>query len=212
MTSSRRYTADTRLRSLLGARLDHFHRIGASAPSARPAAVALVVVAGQDGRAELLVTRRAARLRVNSGQWALPGGGLEPGEDASSGARRELREELGLDLAASSVLGMLDDYVTRSGYLITPVVLWGGPTSVLAPASAEVAAIHRVGLVELDAEGSRRLLRIPESDRPVLQLRLASLGTVHAPTAAFLYQFRQVLLRHRTTRVAQYDQPVFAWR
>ena len=90
----------------------------------RPAAVALVLLPDDEGRACFVLTRRAARLSAHAGQWALPGGRLDPGETAEEAARRELHEEVGLDLGPDAVLGALDDYPTRSGFVITPVVLW----------------------------------------------------------------------------------------
>ena len=56
-----------------------------------------------------------------------------------------------------------------------------------------------------------RLLKIPQSDRPVLQLPLLG-RMVNAPTAAIIYQFCQVALHGLATRVAHYEQPVFAWK
>jgi 8-oxo-dGTP pyrophosphatase MutT (NUDIX family) len=158
----------------------------------------------------LLITRRTAGLRSHSGQWALPGGRREAGENAEGAARRELAEETGLPTGPGDVLGVLDDYATRSGYLMTPVVIWGGSGSPqLRPNEAEVAGMYLIPLADLDVPP--RLLRIPESDRPVLQLPL--LGRfVNAPTAAIIYQFCQVALHGLATRVAHYDQPVFAWR
>ena len=122
---------------------------------------------------------------------------------------RELEEEVGLTLPPSSVLGLLDDYVTRSGYVMTPVVCWAGPVGDLSPQESEVASIHRVPVAELDVEP--RLIRIPESDQPVIQLPLDG-GFVHAPTAAVVYQFCQVACRGLATRVAHLEAPVFAWR
>lgn len=161
-----------------------------------------------DGLA-LLLTRRAPTLRRHANQWALPGGRLDPGETEIVAARRELDEELGLRLDDDAVLGVLDDYPTRSGYLITPVVLWGGPARDLTPNPDEVGSVHRVALRQIDVEP--RFLTIPESDAPVIQLPM--LGRfVHAPTGAVLHQFREVVLHGRPTRVAHLEQPVFAWR
>ncbi|ODU00241.1 MAG: coenzyme A pyrophosphatase [Pseudonocardia sp. SCN 72-86] len=161
-----------------------------------------------DGLA-LLLTRRAPTLRRHANQWALPGGRLDPGETEIVAARRELDEELGLTLDDDAVLGVLDDYPTRSGYLITPVVLWGGPAHDLTPNPAEVGSVHRVALRQIDVEP--RFLTIPESEAPVIQLPM--LGRfVHAPTGAVLHQFREVVLHGRPTRVAHLEQPVFAWR
>jgi 8-oxo-dGTP pyrophosphatase MutT (NUDIX family) len=157
----------------------------------------------------LLITRRAARLRGHAGQWALPGGRREPGESAVQGALRETREEVGLALGTAAVLGVLDDYVTRSGYVMTPVVCWAGPVGELVGAESEVAAVHQVPLADLDVEP--RFVRIPESDAPVIQLPLFG-RYVHAPTAAVVHQFCRIACRGEVQRVAHYEQPVFAWR
>ena len=157
----------------------------------------------------LLLTRRAARMRAHPGQWALPGGRTDDGETPVAAALRELQEELGLRCAEKDVLGLLDDYATRSGYVITPVVVWCGRTAVLTPNPDEVASVHVVRLSELDVEP--RFVTIRESTAPVIQLPLFG-GYVHAPTAALLHQFCEVALHARSTRVAHYEQPVFAWR
>lgn len=195
-------------RATVADRVARFPRRAANRPDLKQAAVA-VCVTEDAGTRSLLVTRRAARLRAHAGQWALPGGRLDAGESAAQGALRELDEEIGLRLDDSAVLGLLDDYVTRSGYVMTPVVCWGGATGELQPAEAEVAAVHHVPLADLDVEP--RFLRIPESDAPVIQLPFLG-GHVHAPTAAILYQFCQVVCRGLDTRVAHLEQPVFAWR
>jgi 8-oxo-dGTP pyrophosphatase MutT (NUDIX family) len=175
-------------------------------PDLKPAAVAITLV---DAGEAFLLTRRARSLRGHAGQWALPGGRADPGESPGAAARRELAEELGLVLDAGAELGLLDDYATRSGYLITPVVLWAGDDPQLRPNPAEVAQLHRVPLELIDVEP--RFLAIPESDAPVIQLPLFG-RLVHAPTGAVLHQFREVVLHGRATRVAHLEQPVFAWR
>jgi len=189
--------------------LARFERAGASAAGLRASAVAVCVVLRRNERC-LLITRRAATLRSHAGQWALPGGGRDAGESAPDAARRELREETGVQVAPGEVLGLLDDYVTRSGYLITPVVVWGGPVSpaMHGPAS-EVAEIHVIPLADLDV--APRPVRIPESASPVIQLPFLG-GYLHAPTAAIIYQFCQVALHGRAVRVSHFEQPVFAWK
>ncbi|MBI3769848.1 MAG: CoA pyrophosphatase [Deltaproteobacteria bacterium] len=177
----------------------------------RAAAVALVLVDDAEGNACFLLTRRAARLRRHSGQWALPGGRLEHGESAADAALRELAEEVGLTPAADAVLGILDDYATRSGFVITPVVVWGGAGAQIVPDPGEVAAVYQVPLAVLDDPSVPRLRRIPESDRPVISIAMVG-ADVHAPTAAIVYQLREVALHGRATRVAHFEQPVFAWR
>ncbi len=196
-------------RAVIAARLVGFQRIPIVRPGLRAASVAVAIVV-RHGALCLLITRRAANLRNHPGQWALPGGSRDPGESGEGTARRELREETGVAVQASDVLGVLDDYVTRSGYLITPVVVWAGPvsTAMTGPA-AEVAQIHVIPLADLDR--SPQLLRIPESERPVLRLPLLR-GFVYAPTAAIIHQFCQLAQHGQTTRVAHFEQPVFAWR
>jgi len=196
-----------RVRAHLGA----FDRVALPDDGRRRAAVAEVLLADAEGRACFLITRRAATLRNHTGQWALPGGRIDAGETAEDAALRELREEVGLTLDAAAVLGLLDDYGTRSGYIITPVVVWGGDVGTLVPNPAEVAKIFRVPLDELEGPDVPRLVSIPESDRPVIQLPL--LGTlIHAPTAAVVYQMREVVVHGRPTRVNHFEQPVWAWR
>jgi 8-oxo-dGTP pyrophosphatase MutT (NUDIX family) len=196
-------------RAAIAANLARFRRIGVSGAGLKAASVAVCVVSRGDERS-LLITRRAAGLRSHAGQWALPGGGRDPGESAEDAARRELHEETGVPVGPGDVLGVLDDYVTRSGYRITPVVVWGGPVSpAMSGPASEVAQIHVIPLADLDV--APRLLRIPESDAPVIQLPL--LGRyLHAPTAAIIYQFCQVALHGRAVRVAHFEQPVFAWK
>lgn len=200
---------EAELRDAIAANLGRFPRIEAPADGLKAAAVALCVVIQNDLPA-LLITRRAPTLRNHAGQWALPGGRRDAGESAEDAALRELREETGVEVWPDAVLGVLDDYVTRSGYLMTPVVVWGGPVSPdMNGPESEVAQIHVIPLADFDVPP--RLLRIPESEAPVIQLPL--LGRfVHAPTAAIIYQFCQAGLHGSMIRVAHFEQPVFAWK
>jgi 8-oxo-dGTP pyrophosphatase MutT (NUDIX family) len=193
------------LRTIAADRLRRFTPTAVPLDGRRHAAVAIVLVATGD----IWLTRRAPRMRTHAGQFALPGGGVDEGEDAVDAALRELREELGVVVPHQDVLGVLDDYPTRSGYVITPVVAWSDIDHVPAPNPAEVAAVHRISLRELDVEP--RFVRIPESDRPVIQLPLAG-RLVHAPTGAVLYQFREIVLHDRHTEVSGLEQPLWAWR
>lgn len=174
--------------------------------------------AGLDGRmvnvsggAAFLLCRRASRLNSHAAQWALPGGRVDPGESAVDAALRELDEEVGVRLSASTVLGLLDDYPTRSGYVITPVVIWAGGRLDLRPAPDEVVAVYRVGLHQLLREDSPRFIAIPESPRPVVQIPLGN-DLIHAPTGAVLLQLRWLGLEGRPDPVDELEQPVFAWK
>ena len=168
-------------------------------------------MANVSGGAAFLLCRRAAGLNRHASQWALPGGRLDHGESAIDAARRELDEEMGVALDADAVLGLLDDYPTRSGYVITPVVMWGGGRLDLRPDPREVLAAYRVGLHQLSRADSPRFIDIPESDRPVVQVPLGN-DLIHAPTGAVLVQFRWLGLEGRDDPVAGFEQPVFAWK
>jgi 8-oxo-dGTP pyrophosphatase MutT (NUDIX family) len=120
---------------------------------------------GDDGAPSFVLTRRAAKLKAHQGQWALPGGRLDPGETPATAALRELHEEVGLELDGEAVLGLLDDYPTRSGYCITPVVVWAGAAAALAPNPDEVRA-HRVALAELSAPTCRGCAGFPRAIAP----------------------------------------------
>jgi 8-oxo-dGTP pyrophosphatase MutT (NUDIX family) len=191
-----------------------FARLPASEPATalKRAAVAIVLVAAdaaQSGSAVLL-TLRASSLRAHRGQWALPGGRCDEGETPSEAALRELHEELGLALGPDDVLGLLDDYPTRSGYLITPVVLWARVSATITPNPAEVASVHRIPLADLERDDVFDFIAIPESTGRVIRF-LYDGHFIHAPTAAMMYQFREILAG-RDTRVADLEQPVFAWK
>lgn len=175
------------------------------------AAVALTLAADDNGQSSFLLTRRASGLRAHAGQWALPGGRLDPGETAVDAALRELHEEIGLHAGFADVMGALDDYPTRSGYLITPIVIWSPDHAAFRPNVDEVESLHHVPLAELEREDAPEVMAIPESDRPIIRMPIGD-SSINAPTAAFLYQFREVALHGRNTRVDGYDQPVFAWR
>src|SRR6202795_3732389 len=144
---------DTTRRTIAG-RCAAFARLpaGEPAPALKRAAVAIALVEAGDveNGTALLLTRRAAGLRAHRGQWALPGGRCDQGETAVEAALRELHEELGLEPGPDDVLGLLDDYPTRSGYLITPVVVWAATSASISPNPAEVASVHRIGLDDIE--------------------------------------------------------------
>jgi len=159
----------------------------------------------------LLLTRRASGLRSHAGQWALPGGRMDEGETPEQTALRELQEEVGLTPDPDAVLGRLDDYTTRSGYLITPVVMWLDAAPDLQLNAQEVESVHRIPFSELTRADAPILNLVQTTQREVLRMP-AGRRWIAAPTAAFLLQFREVCLLGRPTRVAHFDQPAFAWR
>jgi 8-oxo-dGTP pyrophosphatase MutT (NUDIX family) len=216
---------DDALRAHVSAQLAGFNRHSHESPSLHRAAVAVVLIdeahgadlqglpqhAAPSHQAALLLTRRSAQLRKHAGQWALPGGRMDAGESPEQTALRELHEEVGLQLGAAQVLGRLDDFSTRSGYCITPVVVWAGRVAELQLNPAEVQSAHRIPVSEFLRADAPMLEDIPGSAHPVLRMPVGN-NWIAAPTAAVLYQFRELCLLGRETRVAHFEQPRFAWK
>jgi mutator protein MutT len=181
----------------------------------KKAAVVLAVVdkPGEIDCPCFLLTRRASKMRKHAGQFALPGGKVDAGETVEQAALRELQEELGITVDSKDILGVLDDYPTRSGFCITPVVVWLGQHVTITPSPDEVAKVFHIPLAELYRDDLVNLEPGEAPDRPILSVNLSTLGhEVYAPTAAIIYQFYEAAIRGNDTRVAFYDEPRFAWR
>ena len=216
---------DATLRRRIGEQLQNFEVRAADAGSPRSAAVAVAICDQGFGaavgglprldswseQAALILTRRSARLRNHAGQWALPGGRIDSGETPEQAALRELAEEVDLRLDAGSVIGRLDDFVTRSGYAITPVVVWAGAARDLVPNPQEVRSIHRIPVDEFLRTDAPMLENRSDSEHPVLRMPVGD-SWIAAPTAAVRYQFRELCICGRATRVAHFEQPQFAWK
>jgi 8-oxo-dGTP pyrophosphatase MutT (NUDIX family) len=210
-------------RKLIAGNVSMFKRTELPCEGSRRAAVALTIVNfNGDGNlkglcnaknysASLVLTRRAKNLKKHAGQWALPGGSVDKDETVEETALRELEEEVGLKLSEDSIIGKLDDFITRSGFHITPVVIWGGEVLELQKNEKEVASIHRIPFAELMREDAPLFENGEEASRPILYMPVGS-TYIATPTAAILFQFREVALRGVTTRVSHFDQPYFAWR
>jgi 8-oxo-dGTP pyrophosphatase MutT (NUDIX family) len=207
------YPFSTAFRDTIAARCREFPRLAHEGEGLTRAAVVLALTAADDGSGEtaFLLTRRAAAMRAHAGQWALPGGRCDPGEPVEAAALRELEEELGVRLPAADVLGVLDDYPTRSGYAVAPVVAWVAEPAEIRPDPREVASAHFIRLDRIAGEDAVSFETIPESPRPLIRLDVGGGHHIHAPTAALVYQLRE-LAAGRVTRVAELEQPVFAWR
>jgi mutator protein MutT len=161
--------------------------------------------------AAIILTTRSLNLTHHAGQRAFPGGLIDDGETPEQAALRELHEEVGIKLSHKSILGRLDDYATRSGFVITPVVVWGGSNLALKANPAEVELIHHIPVSELLRDDAPILESIPESQHPVLKMPIGN-DWFAAPTAAIAYQFREVAIFGKQTRVAHFEQPYFAWK
>ena len=223
MHIKKHFNCDSTFREIVSKNLESFQLQSAASDGASSASVAVTIVDSGMGSAlsgmpehqtwqksaSLILTRRSSRLKNHPGQWAFPGGRIEDGESPEDAASREMEEEIGLVLESKSILGRLDDFVTRSGFHITPVVFWGGETSEFFPNPDEVDSVHRIPVIELLREDAP-ILDQGEGPEPVLLMPVGD-DWIAAPTAAILYQFREVCLLGKETRVAHFDQPKFAW-
>lgn len=180
----------------------------------RDAAVALLIAREPaSGRASVIVTLRPDKMRRHGAQYALPGGRRDAGETDIQAALRETREELGLVLGEADMLGRLDDFPTRSGFRIAPFVLWCDDAAALSPDPNEVAEVYFIPFRELDSPDIPLLEQSPHGAAPIMSAFFPTLGhRMFAPTAAILYQFREIALRANATRVSHFDQPTFAWK
>ena len=224
MSDDTTYTCSEYFRDEVKANLRKFNSIEAADPQLRRASVALVIAdvgLGADieginnpkewsSDAAIFLTRRSANLRNHPGQWALPGGKLEAGETDVECALRELEEEVGVVISSENVLGSLDDFVTRSGFSMKPIVIWGGKGLETQINLDEVASLHRIPVSEFLRPDAPRLTKVDTSKFPVLRMPVGK-EFIAAPTAAILYQFREVCVLGRPTRVAHFEQPRFAW-
>ncbi len=203
------YAYSDEVRDRWAEHLAGFERRSIAEPDGHAAtAIALVE---SDGAVGYLFLRRALDLRRNPGQYALPGGRLEPGESVADAARRELAEELGVLLGPESVLGVLDDLPTRAGGIVAPVVLWAGGAVELTPDPAEVHDAWIRPVAELDHPEAPRWVTLEGVDGPVLRMPVGG-EWINPPTAAMLFQFREVVVHGREVRVHEVASPLWTAR
>ncbi len=193
------------LRNRISTNLSTFERVVLPHEGRRRAAVAILVCAHKD-EPHYILTRRALTMRRGAGNYALPGGNCDPGEDIVDAAIREVYEELGVVIPREASLGMLDDFLTLGGHVVTPVVLLTTEPLTLKPDPAEVHAAWFLPLSELDYPQAPRHVKNPDGGEPILRM-FANRDWINPPTAAWLYQFREVALYGRDARVHAVGQP-----
>jgi len=111
-----------------------------------PAAV-LIPLINHPQHTTVLLTRRTEHLSHHPGQVSFPGGHSDPGDGSpEETAMRETEEETGIDRSHIDIIGRLDDYETRTGFRITPVVAMVSPPFDVKPDPHEVAAVFEVPL------------------------------------------------------------------
>ncbi|MEC7845004.1 MAG: CoA pyrophosphatase [Actinomycetota bacterium] len=199
------------LRQRVQNNLDSHPQINGEDQSLRKASVGIIIVESQEGKAGFILTRRSKGLRNHSYQYALPGGRIDPGETREETVLREVREEIGISVSSNEILGCLDEYETRSGFSITPVVLWVEDLTTMVPEPNEVDEILIIDLEELFRNDSPRWVDIDESEKQVLQLPIKN-RLIHAPTAALLYQFKEVGIAGNLLRTDHVEEPIWAWK
>jgi 8-oxo-dGTP pyrophosphatase MutT (NUDIX family) len=198
---------EARLASVFGGRAER-----ADPPEGLRQAAVGIVLCQERAHLRFLLTLRPSGMRRHANQYALPGGRVDEGETVEATVLRELEEELGLRLTREAVVGRLPDYDTRSGFRITPLVLWASKLSALTPSAEEVAEVFRIRVMALDGPSVPILLRDAGSEKPIIQLPLGDDHLIHAPTGAILYQFGQAVLAERYVDANQFEEPRFAWR
>jgi len=143
-----------RLRAALAARTPGIAPIDRIAPDRLPpgggaAAADLVPLHEKDGEPHLLLTRRPKHMRRHAGQLSVPGGRIEPGEDALAAALREAREEIGLLPSDADLLGRLSEtIVLQSAFRLTP---WVASVPYPYPYIAEPREVEEILHVPLSA-------------------------------------------------------------
>jgi 8-oxo-dGTP pyrophosphatase MutT (NUDIX family) len=160
----------------------------------RPASVLLALLE-RPGGTTVLFTERAAHLKDHAGQVSLPGGRLAAGETPADAALREAHEEVGLEPAAVDVIGSLDDFLTGTGFAITPVVgVVGNAEFAPVPDPREVAGVFEVPLTVILDRSAMSVGYFERHGSRILTYELLYGGRrIWGATAAVLRNFQDVI-------------------
>ena len=130
-----------------GVRGDHDLNPGMDPPAELREAAVLVPLVDRPEGPTLIFTRRTAHLASHAGQISFPGGHTEEHDGSpEAAALRETEEEIGLHRRHIELIGLLDTYITRTGFRVTPVVALVRPPFELIPDPEEVAEVFEVPL------------------------------------------------------------------
>ncbi len=128
-----------------------------------PRAAAVLIALGQDaadGSPVMLLTERAGHLSSHAGQVALPGGKIERDERPAETALREAHEEIDLHPEAVTVLGVAEPYLTRTGFVVVPVLGLLSRAATLTPDPGEVASVFTAPYQQVMTLANHREVRV----------------------------------------------------
>jgi 8-oxo-dGTP pyrophosphatase MutT (NUDIX family) len=156
----------------------------------------LVPLVDHRGGMTVLLTQRTAHLKAHAGQISFPGGRIEEADtDAIAAALRETEEEVGLPPERVQVVGQLDNYVTGTGFEITPVVGFVDPPYPIAIDPFEVAEAFEVPLSYiLDRRNHQRVERDSGSLRRSFFVLPYEGRNIWGATAGILVNLAEVLI------------------
>lgn len=160
----------------------------------RRAAVLITLCADASGATSLLLTERAAHLSAHPGQVAFPGGKIERGESAGTAALREAREEVALPEDAAQLLGATEPYLTRTGFLVYPVLALLTRRVRLTPNPGEVATVFTVPFQDVMTLANHRHVEAMFDGQPRSYYEIVSSGKrIWGVTAAIMRLVHQKL-------------------
>ncbi|HYD18514.1 MAG TPA: CoA pyrophosphatase [Patescibacteria group bacterium] len=161
-------------------------------PPTRDAAVLILLIERPEG-VTILFTERTHTLNAHAGQVSFPGGGVEAHDkDANETALREAAEEIGLDVNNARVIGQLDEYVTRTGFRVTPIVAVLKAEQSWVPSPDEVARIFEVPVDDIFRELKEESLTFEGGERRFYGMKWDDMH-IWGATAGMLRNFADVV-------------------
>ncbi len=187
--------ADT-LRRVLSSR----QKSSSDDPSLSPAAV-LLLLYPKDGEYCILLNKRSEEVENHKGEISFPGGVRDPEDrDFKETALREAQEEMGISPEDVTVLGELDDVVTRTGFAVRVFVGTIPYPYPFSPSSREIAEVLEVPIRELSEPANLRE-EARWSDGEVSKTYCYAYGghLVFGATARIITQFLDLLAAGRSS-------------